>query len=428
MSQKSIELRADRGVISKEMNELVEKNATLEGANLARWKELDEKQKRLKEQIDAIEGSEALDKELREVKRPGAPAPGSFDPENRANPMAAAQTHARELAASDNYKTEFTSFLRSGRVSPLLEEMRTYTAMGITGGDSGAQFVPVGFSNVLESKLKAVGGIRPVAQVLSTQTGNTINYPTQDDTANNGSWLAEQAPANQTNGTTGNIVITSNLGSSDQVLVSVQLVQDSFFDIDSLVATNLGLRLGRLTNLAYTKGSGSGQPKGLITSLVADGTRTVLATGANSTNNPGMNEVNSIGSDDLDSLISAIDPAYRGAAQFQANQATWDVLRKVKDGFGRSLWSAGLAENVPDTIRGYKFSYNQAMDVIAPSANSVVFGDFTKYVVRDVLGFTLVRYNELYMPNKQIGFEAYLRTDGQCIQTAAFSMLQHRLS
>ena len=63
-------------------------------------------------------------------------------------------------------------------------------------------------------------------------------------------------------------------------------------------------------------------------------------------------------------------------------------------------------------------------DTPTASTYSVLFGKFDKYIVRDVLGMTMVRYNELYMPNHQVGFQAYLRTDGQRLQQKAFSLLQ----
>jgi hypothetical protein len=40
----------------------------------------------------------------------------------------------------------------------------------------------------------------------------------------------------------------------------------------------------------------------------------------------------------------------------------------------------------------------------------------------------MVRYNELYMPNHQIGFQAFLRTDSRRLQQAAFALLCNPLS
>jgi HK97 family phage major capsid protein len=109
---------------------------------------------------------------------------------------------------------------------------------------------------------------------------------------------------------------------------------------------------------------------------------------------------------------------------FLANQATWDAQRLRKDKYGRPVWQVSLAQGEPDKVYGFSYGYNNSQPVQAPGAvGVVVFGAFQKYIIRDVLGMTVVRYNELYMPNHQIGFEAFLRTDGQLLQPKAFSML-----
>jgi HK97 family phage major capsid protein len=58
----------------------------------------------------------------------------------------------------------------------------------------------------------------------------------------------------------------------------------------------------------------------------------------------------------------------------------------------------------------------------------VLFGDFSKFVIREALGFTLVRFNELYMPNFQRAYQAFCRRDAKLLQSAAFSYLTHPLS
>jgi HK97 family phage major capsid protein len=248
-----------------------------------------------------------------------------------------------------------------------------------------------------------------------------------DDTANAGSWLAEAAPVNQTNPTFSNITLGANLLSSDAVLISVQLLQDSAFSMESELAQAFGVRLGRGTSAAYTLGSGSGQPMGLIPALTAAGGRAVTCLGANSNSgNAGDTDLNSVGTDDFANLIAKVDVSYRQGYEcsFLANQATLDAQRNRKDKYGRPVWEVSLAQGDPDRIFGFSYGYDNSLPVVGANAVGViVFGAFKKYIIRDVLGMTVVRYNELYMPNHQIGFEAFLRTDGQLLQPKAFSML-----
>jgi HK97 family phage major capsid protein len=111
-----------------------------------------------------------------------------------------------------------------------------------------------------------------------------------------------------------------------------------------------------------------------------------------------------------------------------AHQTTLDTFRKQKDGFGRPLWNVSVSEDEPDTIYGYGYQWNQNMDTIAASANSVLFGNFEHYVIRDVGPATFFVFQETYMANLQKGFQAFLRTDGQLLQGAAFSVLEHPAS
>ena len=54
-----------------------------------------------------------------------------------------------------------------------------------------------------------------------------------------------------------------------------------------------------------------------------------------------------------------MDPAYRKRASFMMADSSLKVIKKLKDGIGRPLWSAGLAEAEPDTINGYPYAINQ---------------------------------------------------------------------
>jgi HK97 family phage major capsid protein len=192
------------------------------------------------------------------------------------------------------------------------------------------------------------------------------------------------------------------------------------------------IRMSRTSNAAYTIGDGTsthGTITGLITALVTATGRSVLAVGANAnTGVAGDNDLNTIGTDDLGALIAKVDPAYRLGAAFMGNQSAWDKLRSLKDKYGRPIWSTSLAAGVPDSILGYPYDWNQDMAGIGAGNISMCFGSFDRYVVRRVLGFTFVRFNELYMTNYQRAYQAFMRVDAKLLQPAAFSYLIHPLS
>jgi HK97 family phage major capsid protein len=81
----------------------------------------------------------------------------------------------------------------------------------------------------------------------------------------------------------------------------------------------------------------------------------------------------------------------------------------------------------PNTILGYPYTINQSMASMTASAKSVLFGDFSKYVIRDVRGFTLVRLDERYADYHQVGFLAFLRTDGDLLD-AGTNPIKHYIN
>ena len=263
--------------------------------------------------------------------------------------------------------------------------------------------------------MKAIGPMLAECRTITTSTGNTLQWPTWDDTSNEGEWLS--ISSDSTTGaapTFGQVVFNANVVSSKQVLVPVQLLQDSAFDMQAELSDAFAIRLARAINKAITLGnSGAAQPAGLLIGI----TNIVNATGGISSGNT---DLNSLGVDDLSNLIAALDPAYRAKAKFMGAMSTFDSMRKMKDSLGRPLWVASVTQGQPDTIFGYPWFFNQAMDAIGAGKKPLVFGDFSKYVVRNVLGYTLVRFNELYMTTYNCGFQMYGRVDGQILQPAAF--------
>lgn len=421
----NLQLRQDRFAVVQEMRTLA--NST-KPADAARWKELDAKQEQLRVQIENSERTSQLETELNQVRNADRPA---IDHDGTGIVRSSGTNRVQEIRSSKQYASEFETYIRTGKTSQHLEEMR---ALGAASGADGSTLVPQGFEAELTVRLKAFGGMTRLCRTITTSTGNPLPWPNVDDTSNQGEWLAEGAPTTSADPTYSNVVLGANLVSSKQVKVSVQLEQDSAFDIVGLLTDAFAVRIGRTSNAAFTIGDGSstyGTITGLINALVTAGGRSVLAVGGNNNSgDAGDTDLNSIGTDDLDNLESLVDPAYRNPkfCAYAANMKTWDRLKKLKDKYSRPVWSVSLAANVADTINGYKWDYNQDIARIGSGAISVVFGSFDKYVVRNVLGFTFVRFNELYMTNYQRGYQAFARMDGKLLQAEAFSYLIHPLS
>jgi HK97 family phage major capsid protein len=82
----------------------------------------------------------------------------------------------------------------------------------------------------------------------------------------------------------------------------------------------------------------------------------------------------------------------------------------------------------PDKLEGFPYFIAPSMANIGASAKSMVFGDFGKFVIRDVKGLTLIRLNERYADYLQIGFMMFSRADSALLDTAAIKHGLHAAS
>lgn len=267
----------------------------------------------------------------------------------------------------------------------------------------GGHLIADAFSDRLEKSMLFYGGMITEADVVTTATGAPLDWPTYDDTTQKGAILAiNTAVANQ-DIVFGNLTFDAYKYSSKQVLVPVELMQDSAFDMDSIVADVLGERLGRILNEHFTTGTGTAQPNGIVTASSAGKTG---ATG----------QTTSVTYDDLVDLVYSIDRAYRAGAKFMMNDGTVKAIRKLKDGQALPIWNVGSpTAGEPDTLLGYPVVVNNDVVVMAASAKSIIFGAIKKYKVRRVKDITLLRLNERYADAHQVGFLAFARFDGDLL-------------
>ncbi|EAR08448.1 phage major capsid protein [Reinekea blandensis] len=113
-------------------------------------------------------------------------------------------------------------------------------------------------------------------------------------------------------------------------------------------------------------------------------------------------------------LIHFVDPAYRNNAWFMFHDMTLKALKKLTDPTTKKpLWMPGFDVKEPDTINGYGYTINQHMPKMAASAKSILFGDLSKYLIRDVMQILLFRMTDSkYAEKGQVGFLCWMRAGG----------------
>lgn len=289
----------------------------------------------------------------------------------------------------------------------------TYSGLGY--------FVPTGFQNAIEQATKyfcpmsdsSVSG----CDVMSTDAGNALPFPTSNDTNQVATIVGEAASVPEQDLTAGQVVLTAYKLSSGIVKASIELLQDSAFNVEDWLAQRFGERYGRGLEGYFTTGTGQGQPTGILTAVEASGVSPVIATGSSSNDGVGA-ATNSIGSQDLVNLEHGVDPSYRRGARYMLNDNTLGLLQKLLDKFGRPLWTPGVAVNVPATINGYPYVINQSLSNATAAANPILFGDFSKFKIRKVSAIAVQRLNELFAQNGQVGFISFQRWDSNLVNAS----------
>lgn len=304
------------------------------------------------------------------------------------------------------YDKAFRSFLMNGPDGMNAEErslINEKRALSSGTATAGGYTVPQGFYATLSEAMKTFGGMRNVARILPTATGSKLLIPTANNTAQKGRILGESAQIASSDPTFGQVDLDAYKYTSDLILVPIELIQDSAFDIEAYVREQIALRIARITNEHFTVGTGTAQPKGIVTASSVGKVGTA-------------GQTTSVTVDDLIDLEHSIDPMYRKlGAKFMFHDTSLKGMKKLKDADGRFLWSAGLTVGAPDTILGYGYEINQDMPTMAANAKSILFGDLASYWIRDVMDIAMVRFGEKYMDFGQIGFTAFSRHDGDFI-------------
>ncbi|MFC3206870.1 phage major capsid protein [Aquamicrobium soli] len=315
-------------------------------------------------------------------------------------------------ASLDELTGEEREVLREG--VRLDAEKRVQVSTQGTSTTAGGYTVPVELSNQIIKSMKAWGPMydEDVCTVISTSTGVTIKIPTVDDTAVTAVQHTEGTAMTDDGGkdvTFGQKSLESYGYDTEWVKFSLELARDSIFNMESLLGSLLGERLGRIANLQLTTGDGTGDPNGIVTA---------------STKGKDAAAAAAVTYDEIIDLVHSVDPAYRQSpkVRFMFNDLTLAALRKLKDGNGSYIWTHGDVQNgVPSSILGYRYSVNQAMDAIASGKKSILFGDFGKYFVRKVGSPMIGVKRESYWPD--LGIAGLIYLDGELGDTAAVKHL-----
>lgn len=300
----------------------------------------------------------------------------------------------------EEYRRAFGDYLLNGASGISSESRATIEQRAGIAGLSGGLIIPKTLASEIEVALKAYGGMFEAATILNTSHGGDLILPTVNDTSAKATIVSEYDQSTKRAPSFGSVVLKAYTYRTPIIPVSQELIQDSAFDLDALLSRLLADSFSRGVNEDLTTGSGTGKPTGIVTAATACTTQAAAA---------------SIKLDDIIDLIKSVNSAYARNGKFMFNRNTLWELAKIKDQTGRYIWQDSTREGTPATLFGKQYVLNDDMADIGAGNASVLFGDLTKYNIRLVQSFRVIRLNELLAEYLSIGLFGFARVDGNLL-------------
>lgn len=205
------------------------------------------------------------------------------------------------------------------------------------------------------------------------------------------------------------------------VPISIEALED-----EQNVAQAVGVLLANgkmdLEGSAFITGSGSGQPTGIVTALVASSPTSIVSAATDDTFALG----------DVYTLQGSLPARYRSNATWLANNLIYNKIRAFDVYGGGGFWT-NLNDGRPPLLMGRSAIEAEAMDGTVTTTGAVanyilIFGDFDNFVITDRVGMSVEFIPHLFgtgsgRPTGQRGWYAYYRTGSDSVNDGGLRLL-----
>ncbi|MBP2523711.1 phage major capsid protein [Rhodococcus sp. PvP104] len=328
------------------------------------------------------------------------------------------------VTGSEAYRTAFAKLVVNPERGHLLwtpEESQSYRdADQVRGliegaGGTGKHLVPFDLDpSIILTNAGSVSPLRAISRVVQT-TSNAWNGVSSAGVTSE--WLAEAAEAADATPTLAPEPIPVHKAAS-WVPFSIELEEDGLQLLSQLQALLADSAL-QLENTAFATGSGSGQPTGLITALVAAGGSVIV---------PAAGEA--LTAADIYTLQGALGSRWQPNASFAGNLAILNTIRQFETTNGALKFPG--AQAVPANLLSrplYEISgMDGTIDAAVTAANyALVYGDFSNFVIVDRIGTTVELVPHLMGSNRrptgERGLYMHRRVGSDVVNANAFRLL-----
>jgi HK97 family phage major capsid protein len=325
---------------------------------------------------------------------------------------------------SDHYRSAFAKLLLHGesraalewnqaeraaydRVARLASEQR---AMSLTDS-SGGFLVPFELDPTIN--IVNAGSINPLLEISRLVHSVTDVWHGVNSAGVVSEWLAEASEASDASPALAEPEVP-NYKASTFVPFSVELQGDAISLLDQL-GRLMSDGMTQLLNTAFTTGSGTGLPTGIVTALT--GGSSVVNTGTGGT----------LTAADIYAVQSSLGPRFQANAKWTFNLAVLNALRQMETTNG-ALKFPSLQSDPPTLLGRPAYELSNLNGTVAAGQPLGVYGDFQNYVISQRVGSSVELIPHLFGANRrptgQRGVWMWARYGADSINDAAFRLLQ----
>ena len=398
-----MELRNQRGVVAKNMRDMLDK-AEAEGRDLnaeetpiydKMFDEQDGLAKRVFRQIKHQE----LDREM---------AANALETEKKSDRKNPQSLEERQMSG-------FRGYLLGNPDADGMAEFRALQADIDTQG--GYLVAPEQFVTQLIKFIDDEVFIRQRATVIPVPTADSLGAASLDADPGDAEWTAEIK--------TGSDDDDMTLGKRElhphplarRIKVSKTLLRKSIIPVETLVIARLGYKFGITQEKAFLTGTGANQPLGIFTES-ADGISTARDVSSD-------NETTAMTADGLINAKFSLKGGYWKNADWMFHRDGVKQITKLKDGDGQYIWRESLRADEPDRLLGRPIMMSEyAPNTFTTGLYVGVIGDFSHYWIADALNMQVQALRELYAETNQDGFIGRQESDGMPVLEEAFARVK----
>lgn len=316
-------------------------------------------------------------------------------------------------------KSAFMNWARYGVISP--EEQKFLTpwqpgpeerrALTVANPTAAGYLAPVEYVREILKGIVEYSPLREVARVRTT-SARAIQVPKRTGVFA-AQWVAEQGTRSETAGLTFGLEEIPTHEMYALVDVSMQQLEDSAFDLETLLNEEFSEQFGVAEGTAFITGNAVGKPEGILTNAaVVAGALTSAA-----------NDV--LGAADIIDAFYGLKDGYSRNATWVMRRATIGAVRKLVATTGDFLWQPGLQEGQPSRLLDRPVIEAKDMPVVADQALAVALGDFTRgYLIVDRVEIAVIRDPFTQAAGGNIRFHARKRVGGQVVNAEAIKLIK----